>query len=108
MEWVNIVVSIGAIALSGVAIMLSFGAKKNLEKAREIMSGVEKKVEDIKRAVEGQIQEAWKIGMDKIKGETKIPDVSEIQKVGTLMKVLKDAGMGAEIKDFIRSSLKSK
>lgn len=32
MEWVNIVVSIRAIALSGVAIALSFGTRKNLEK----------------------------------------------------------------------------
>ncbi len=108
MEVVNIVVSVVAIVLSGVAILLSFGAKRNLEKAREIMSEMEKKVEDIKKAVEGQIQEAWKIGMDKIKGETKIPDVSEIQKVGTLIKMLKDAGMEKEIKDVIRSGLKSK
>ena len=106
MEVVNLVVSIVAIVLSGVAIVLSLGARRNLEKAQEIMSGVENQVRDIKASVEGQIKEAWKVGMDRIRGEVKMPEVSEIKKLGEVVKIFKDVGMGQEVKEMIKRGLK--
>jgi len=106
MVGVNLAVSLVAIVLSGVAILLSLRAKKNLERAQEIMSGVEKQVGEIKASVEGQIKEAWKVGMDRIKGEVKMPEVAEIQKLGEMLKVFKEVGMEQEVNEMLRSSLK--
>lgn len=106
MEVVNLVVSLVAIALSGVAIVLSLVARKNLEKAQEIMSGVEKQVGDIKASVEGQIKEAWDVGMDKIRGEVKMPEVGEMKKFGEMVKIFKAVGMEQELKDIIKRGLK--
>lgn len=103
---VNLAVSLVAIVLSGVAILLSLGAKKNLERAQEIMSGVEKQVGEIKASVEGQIKEAWKVGMDRIRTEVKMPEVAEIQKIGAMIKVLKEAGMEQEVKGMLKRSFK--